>query len=228
MASNILSRFLPPATGSPSVYETLRRHDHSSDQSDIEERAGMALDEENLGGGFQDYELNDALPHLAARQMDLSIPAKTKRKALVTSKRALYNKARPQASPKLVAPDDPDDEVPMSLLVEDEDDVVPAVEGRRPREILPPVPGPTTRGARAKWQATQAQHRLHSDLSPGVPNPTELSRRGHPLNMIDPKEKALWRWANVENLDNFLKDVYDYFLGNGIWCILLSRILNLL
>jgi len=46
--------------------------------------------------------------------------------------------------------------------------------------------------------------------------------------MIHPKEQAMWRWANVENLDNFLKDVYDYFLGNGIKCILLGRVLNLL
>jgi autophagy-related protein 9 len=38
----------------------------------------------------------------------------------------------------------------------------------------------------------------------------------------------MWRWANVEDLDNFLKDVYTYFLGNGIWSILLTRVLNLL
>ncbi|KAJ5454589.1 Autophagy-related protein 9 [Penicillium daleae] len=51
----------------------------------------------------------------------------------------------------------------------------------------------------------------------------------HPsLSNTDPKKKAMWRWANVENLDNFLKDVYTYFLGNGFWSILLSRSLNLL
>jgi len=38
----------------------------------------------------------------------------------------------------------------------------------------------------------------------------------------------MWRWANVENLDNYLKDVYMYFMGNGIWCIGLGRALNLL
>jgi autophagy-related protein 9 len=48
------------------------------------------------------------------------------------------------------------------------------------------------------------------------------------MAMIDPKEKAMWMWANVENLDNFLKDVYTYFLGNGIWSILLNRALSLL
>jgi autophagy-related protein 9 len=48
------------------------------------------------------------------------------------------------------------------------------------------------------------------------------------LASASPKDKAMWRWANVENLDNFLKEVYVYYLGNGIWCILLSRTLNLL
>lgn len=38
----------------------------------------------------------------------------------------------------------------------------------------------------------------------------------------------MWRWANVEDLDNFIKDVYIYFLGNGIWSIFLGRALNLL
>jgi autophagy-related protein 9 len=52
---------------------------------------------------------------------------------------------------------------------------------------------------------------------------------GHPnLAAVDPKEKAMWLWANVENLDNFLKDVYTYFLGNGMWSILLNRALSLL
>lgn len=41
-----------------------------------------------------------------------------------------------------------------------------------------------------------------------------------------PAEKAMWRWVNVENLDNFLREVYDYFLDCGIWSILLSRALK--
>ncbi|KAK9247987.1 autophagy protein Apg9-domain-containing protein [Lipomyces tetrasporus] len=53
--------------------------------------------------------------------------------------------------------------------------------------------------------------------------PTHQARFG--LN--DPRERALWKWANVENLDNFLQEVYDYYLGNGIYSITLSRIINL-
>ena len=75
MASNILSRFLPPATGSPSVYETLRQHDQSSDQSDVEERAGMAPDEESLGVAFQDYEVDDAVANATANPVNMSMPS---------------------------------------------------------------------------------------------------------------------------------------------------------
>ncbi|WWC71134.1 uncharacterized protein I206_105087 [Kwoniella pini CBS 10737] len=41
-------------------------------------------------------------------------------------------------------------------------------------------------------------------------------------------EKALWKWVNVEDLDGFLQEVYDYYKGKGIWCIALARALNLL
>jgi autophagy-related protein 9 len=35
-------------------------------------------------------------------------------------------------------------------------------------------------------------------------------RRQARLGLIDPKERAMWKWANVENLDNFLNDVCYY------------------
>lgn len=228
MASNILSRLLPPATGSPSVYETLRQHDQSSDQSDIEERAGMALDEESGGVAFRDYELDDALADATANPVHSSMQAKPKGKARVTSRRVFPSQRRSQASPNLAEADELDDDVPLSLLIEGEDGVDPAVSGGPRRETSLPVPGHTNKGTKAKWQTTQEQQQLHQDLGRRNLAHRDLVQRGRPFSIIDPKEKAMWRWANVENLDNFLKDVYDYFLGNGIWCIILSRILNLL
>ncbi|CCF56397.1 hypothetical protein KAFR_0B00990 [Kazachstania africana CBS 2517] len=50
----------------------------------------------------------------------------------------------------------------------------------------------------------------------------------HRINTLSPKERALWKWANVENLDIFLQDVYQYYLGNGFSSILLKKVLNLL
>lgn len=57
-----------------------------------------------------------------------------------------------------------------------------------------------------------------------------LSSRPEPpvnLSMIDPKDRALWKWANVDHLDSFLREIYDYYLGKGFYCIILSRILNM-
>ncbi|KAK4700840.1 autophagy-related protein 9, partial [Phenoliferia sp. Uapishka_3] len=42
------------------------------------------------------------------------------------------------------------------------------------------------------------------------------------------RERALWRWINVEDLDSFLQEVYLYYVGKGVWAISLSRALNLL
>ncbi|KAK3842232.1 MAG: autophagy protein Apg9-domain-containing protein [Linnemannia gamsii] len=41
-------------------------------------------------------------------------------------------------------------------------------------------------------------------------------------------ELAMWKWVNVENLDNFLARVYSYYAGKGMYTILLERCLNLL
>jgi 5-formyltetrahydrofolate cyclo-ligase len=38
----------------------------------------------------------------------------------------------------------------------------------------------------------------------------------------------MWRWANVENVDLFLQDVYSYYLSSGFWSTLLQRTLGLL
>lgn len=223
MASNILSRFLPPAMGEPSTYETLRQHDEASDQSDIEDQAGMALDEENLGAKFHDYKLDDALADVSASHTALS---RTRESSKGT--RNVQGQNRRHQSSHRANIDELDDDVPQSLLFEDDRDVVPASRTQQTQGIPPPVSGPASRGTQAKWQATQEQQRLHQDALPHQVPPRIPHHRGQGLGMMDPKERAMWMWANVENLDNFLKDVYDYFLGNGIWCILLRRLLNLL
>jgi autophagy-related protein 9 len=50
---------------------------------------------------------------------------------------------------------------------------------------------------------------------------------GGQLKSLDPAERARWKWANVDNLDIFLQEVYAYFLGNGMWCILLTKAVNM-
>ncbi|KAL8941213.1 MAG: hypothetical protein Q9216_002390 [Gyalolechia sp. 2 TL-2023] len=227
MASNILSRFLPPDTGSPSIYETLRQQDESSDQSDVEQRAAMAVDEENLEQGFHDYELDDAVADATVSRSNILTRAEPRAPQKMATAHSL-RRPRPQPASNMPDPMDDDDEVPQSLLIEDHDSPISPLREQQPRPLSSPVPGAPTKAARAKWQATQEQQRLHTQ-TPGRRD--RSSQSGRPFSgftIADSRERAMWRWANVEDLDNFLRDVYEYFVGNGIWSILLSRLLNLL
>ena len=238
MSSNILSRFLPP-TGSPSVYETIRQHDAVSESSDIEERAGITLEDQHVQ--FSDRELEDALAD--AQDSEIASPSTALLEA--RSGKAPEEHASPSGTrrrkssrPRWMAQDshgyeldDNDEDVPQSLLVEGHHEDLksrlpppPRSHGRSDRQSAP-SPDPSPQPARLRWNE-QARQSPPNDSGP----PTSRWFAGqHPgLANIDPEKKAMWRWANVEDLDNFLKDVYVYFLGNGIWSILLTRVLNLL
>lgn len=242
MSSNILSRFLPP-TDSPSVYEAIREHDAGSDSSDIEERAGLAH-EGDYREHFSDGELEDALAD--AVRSEASSPSagllgpRTSGKAAdrhaSPSQTRRRKPSRPrwmtQPSPPGYELDDRDEDVPQSLLVEGHDDEdlksrLPPPPHSMPSRSRTPSPRPSPLPDPPRRQTRQAQTIL------GTASTHPVARwfiaQQHPsLSNTDPKKKAMWRWANVENLDNFLKDVYTYFLGNGFWSILLSRTLNLL
>ncbi|PLB50239.1 autophagy protein Apg9 [Aspergillus steynii IBT 23096] len=247
MASNILSRILPP-NGSPSVYETIRQHDADSENSDVEERAGL-VPEDHRDEEYTNRELEEAMADAGRDEMSSPTPSEPflthrspQRVAEGRDQGPSGSRRRRLSRPRWMQasssphhdPDDGDDDVPASLYVEgrqDDDELKqrlpppPPSHNRRSQE--PAVPGPSSGGDRARWESTREQLPLHTNHQrhrPGM-----IWSLGHPsLATVDPKEKALWMWANVENLDNFLKDVYTYFLGNGIWSILLDRFLGLL
>ncbi|KAI9823521.1 MAG: autophagy protein atg9 [Phylliscum demangeonii] len=230
MASNLLSRILPPGAGMPSVYETLQQEDESSEGTDVEERAGLALDEENLAAPFEDLELDQAdVDRLSDSHVIKNDGATPRRREPKTAR----GHSRPrwmEAEPGLSWHEEGDDEVPQSLLVEGGDLIGATKSDAEPAPILAdvsPGPGPST-PARVQWERTQQPRNLHDDVTPESSWKRKPTRSRNGRLVIDPKERAMWRWANVENLDNFLKDVYDYFLGHGIWCIVLSRALQLL
>jgi len=142
------------------------------------------------------------------------------------------NTARRAAAWKQPAParpipldDDDDDEVPQSLLLEGRLDPRPS--GQRNEGLPMPVPGPTTRQTQAQWQATRTQQRLHEEDRRGgssrawghVPRPGRFT--------MDPKEKALWLWVNQTDLDTYMREVYEYYEGRGIYSMLLRRVLTL-
>ena len=224
MASNMLSSFLPTAPGEPSIYETLRQQDDSSNRSDIENTASVAIDEDNFGYRFRDEDLDveaEADPEIAMESTPLrgkTDPPTSQSIAYSQTKRALKGKAV----------EDVDNEVPQSLLFEDDQQGKPTHRGQDDLALPAPVPGPPSRTARARWQATQREQQLHPDPVLPLEQNVNTFRHARPLGSIDPKERAVWMWANVQNLDRFLNDVYDYYVGHGIWSILLNRMVKLL
>ncbi|TLD35067.1 APG9-domain-containing protein [Venturia nashicola] len=238
MASNILSRLLPSAGDDGPSYSRPRRR--ASFESDPEDNAGMAIDEENLGERFQDQDLEALLAEAASDIGTESVayhentPRKLSGKTEAKGKgRRNWLRPSPKTAPAVM--EDDDDDVPASLMLEGRKNASTrgeSVRGRIPRgrDDLPPVPGPTTRHTRQQWEVTRTQQRLHNHGATG-------NITGIPLNSVsniggaifhpDPKQRALWKWAQVQNLDNFLTQIYDYYLSKGIYSIALKRILSL-
>jgi autophagy-related protein 9 len=200
----------------------------------------MALDEENLREPLHHYHPDDvADSHITAQSTAFLGRRRSRKKSDGRAAKTGGNgnrSIRPRwmhTSQRVLEADEGDDDVPASLLVEghDEDDF-PKPPAPPPHHVLDdddyPEPGPSSPESRDRWRATRAQQPLHS-LSPRRSRSRRRPDGGlSGLAAASPKDKAMWRWANVENLDNFLKEVYVYYLGNGLWCILLSRTLNLL
>ncbi|CUS06936.1 unnamed protein product [Tuber aestivum] len=236
MTSRILSQIFNQ--NSASIYETLRQHDatdNSDDDDDLEERAGMlALDNDSdlpppdLQDSLEDsnFELEQQPP--APAESSFMASENNRRpyfSSMSRSKKNIY------APPRYRDEEEGDDEVPASLLLE-----VGAGPSKRRGSTggRSGVAGPALRAVRNEplpntWAATgleghQAREERRGDRR--HQNEGKDFRRQARLGLIDPKERALWKWANVENLDNFLNDVYDYFLGKGIWSIALHRLLN--
>ncbi|KKK27252.1 hypothetical protein ARAM_002236 [Aspergillus rambellii] len=252
MASNILSRFLPP-NGPASVYETIRQHDEGSQTSDVEERAGLTF-EDDARDRFSDRELEEALAD-AGRDESPSpshtfLTSQSRQQGPGDSTVNTGPRRRKAGNPRWMQsisprPDsdnddndddyDHDDDVPASLLMEghqdnDDDDPKPRLPPPPSHHLStpnPPQPAPSPRREHIQWDNNRDQRSPH-DL-PRRNRPTGIWSAGHPnMAAVDPKVKAMWMWANVDNLDNFLKEVYTYFLGNGMWSILLNRVLSLL
>ena len=228
MSSNILSRFLPAGAdaGEPSIYETLRQQDEL-DELDVEENAGMGV-EDGTEERFQDYDPD--IVKFDSTQNDtglLNAESSVRRHSQIPHTKP-QDRTQAQAPMRGALVEDLDDEVPQSLLIEGRDEALPAMTAQRQVDLSPPVAGPSNPGTNARWRAAQAHQRLHLDTVPPRIRPRGLDFRSKGGNSLDPKEKALWMWTNVSNLDIFLKDVYDYYTGNGIWSITLSRMLNLL
>lgn len=230
MASNIFSRLAPQSRGSRSFYEELRGK--RDGDMDIEEHAGLDIDEENLKERFQDYDV-DHVQDLAIEDSRATLESNANlRNPPGTTGSGTQDRANRRApnSKWLSQEDDGDNDVPASLLFEPHEAEVEANGAARKMASMPgrqnAIPGPSNRRTHAQWETTQAQQRLHpsDSIKPTRSQPKRLARG---LASGSEKEKALWRWVNVSNLDFFVQDVYYYYRGSGFWCIVCARALHL-
>ncbi|BGP66174.1 hypothetical protein NBRC10512_001448 [Rhodotorula toruloides] len=115
---------------------------------------------------------------------------------------------------------------------EEEDDEAPP-------DFTSRIPLMTSAVARSRPNPLQKARRAVSPST--ASSSSHRTRRGAPVGGIlgsahirrslagmNAKERALWRWVNVTDLDAFLQQVYLYYVGKGIWAIGLERTLNLL
>lgn len=213
---------LVPAVGGRAVY-----HDLPSADSDVNMLGQPGPgDADNLNYEFHDFDIADAE----------GLGSNSSRATPRTRTRAEMQSARARQARETLKPheEDLDNEVPVSLLVESHGDEIPTMaQTRRRLDQDGPAHSSVAAGAHAgrprdRWQDTRRERSAH--VGPSQPS---QGTGGHPLSLMDawiPKSRRLvteWRWANVSNLDNFIKDVYDYYQGCGIWCIFLERAIHL-
>jgi autophagy-related protein 9 len=187
----------------------------------------MEIDEENLGERFQEQDLD----HLLADATSSHITTESTTFLNKERRASGQNIGRPGRIPSATRTSphsDDDDDVPESLLLEGGDEPARGSNptGRGPSFPPPPVPGLASRRTREQWETTRAQQRLHDD-GRGVPGAVKGAFLAGQLS-ADPKERAMWMWVNVQDLDEFFAKVYAYYNGRGIWSILLARLLALL
>ncbi|KAG6286816.1 hypothetical protein E4U09_006564 [Claviceps aff. purpurea] len=127
--------------------------------------------------------------------------------------------------------EDIENDVPASLLVENNERVMQA---------LPEAPRVTRgysskcrderldRQTKTKWPTAKVQHLINVNSQQGSRDFAGPRSSAKPLLPDGDRERALWRWVNISNLDSFMRDVYDYYEGGGLWCILCSNALWLL
>lgn len=205
---------------------------------DLEERATSAIDEENLNTRYHDYDYNDAFhddneSQATAENAAFLAPSKksahpglkdsTKHKGAIKSKWL-------SRSPRMLDDDrdNGDDDVPASLLIEEEEDVPCLSRQAGPQNAAKRTRKATAsrrRKSDAQWAAAQAGQRLHEDDAPYNSNPITPNPQVFGSSRRD---MAMWNWANVTNMDMYMQEVYSYYRGGGIWCICLDRLLYIL
>lgn len=219
----------PPGRSGPSIFSDLRNNIESDRRHD----GGLAVDEQNLREEFRDYDLESNMDGGRSR-MTLDSAADTAGGLRSGSPhRAIRGRNRNRWQPQ----DDEDEEendVPESLLMEPNEadgasDVGSAMARQSRHAEQPLLAGHLPHRAQGRWDAPRSTRNPPRDSRPAPASrkfPANPIAPGAPANTA--KDKAAWRWVNITNLDQFMLDVYNYYDGCGIWCILTDRGLHLL
>ncbi|KAF4554656.1 putative autophagy-related protein 9 [Elsinoe fawcettii] len=220
MASKVLSRFLP---GAESSLENDGR-DIEESQRDLE-----------LGGDPDDH-FPDFIDEQELDNMLLEQPSPEQRPREAQPPTAgpsrqplkqIHDARRPGPKPTRSRSPGDNNDVPASLLMEARKHGADSPEARH-HDVSE---ARQTDKMREQWKRTQEQQRLFFD-QPRVPaaayRPQQAQLPRSQGSRIDRKEQAMWRWANVENVDGFLLEVYQYYSDHGIWSIILARIIYVL
>ena len=218
MSLNTPGRLKTPAKGSRSFYENLRTRDEPS-SGKYGRRRGQIVDDENLQQQFSDLDAE-------------GLNTADSRMTLESASQGTDNRTRIAPEPDWhFQDDDLDNDVPASLLVEPHE-----LGLLHTQRLQSPTRSGTSRKSRdsnetpqtrAHWESVAARQQLHRDN-----RQTALGSQPRSLTagrvLGGPKDQALWRWVNITNLDSFVRDVYDYYEGGGLWCILCGNALWLL
>lgn len=214
------------ARGGRSFYDNLRS---PNDGGDFENEGILQEDEENLKQNFsalQTFGLDVDDGNLSGTN---DLPGRGVRAFSHAAKGPSSYRNTNNAWP--VTEEDGDNDVPASLLVEHKEaDPKRYAAIPRPAETTqkqpPPKIGRASNQNTSKWIPRYRQHEPYGgslDENANRPRAVVPEQASSGRN-----ERAMWRWVNTTNLDSFMRDVYDYYEGGGIWCILCSNALWLL
>lgn len=86
----------------------------------------------------------------------------------------------------------------------------PSKQRRRSSAFSPPPP---------RDDVTSAAYRSHYASRPSA-------ARGA-VAALSPRDRALWQWVNIVDLDAFLREAYSYYYGKGFVALVLAKVLGL-
>lgn len=119
---------------------------------------------------------------------------------------------------------DEEEDVPESLLLERKGKPTPK------RGDTPKTRDAGRTRTDEQWDKMQQQHKLHSSnvlhIAGNAPQRPGNDPIASPPARPNPQANAMWTFTNASNIDAFLQEAYQYFVGHGMQSILLARFLS--